>query len=54
MTIKASGRALLAIGLLLGLASVAQAAQSAHQLSARSNVVVHMAPGKYWLTQPLT
>ena len=34
--------------------SVAQAAQSAHQLSARSNVVVHMAPGKYRLTQPLT
>jgi Ricin-type beta-trefoil lectin domain-like len=34
--------------------SVAQAAQSAHQLSARSNVVVHMAAGKYRLTQPLT
>jgi len=34
--------------------SVAQAAQSAHQLSASSNVVVHMAAGKYRLTQPLT
>jgi hypothetical protein len=34
--------------------SVAQAAQSAHQLSASSDVVVHMAAGEYRLTQPLT
>jgi hypothetical protein len=34
--------------------SVAQAAQSAHQLSASSDVVVHLAAGKYQLTQPLT
>jgi hypothetical protein len=34
--------------------SVAQAAQSAHELSASSNVVVHMAPGTYRLTRPLT
>jgi ricin-type beta-trefoil lectin protein/parallel beta helix pectate lyase-like protein len=33
---------------------VAQAAQSAHQLSASSDVVVHLAAGKYQLTQPLT
>ncbi len=34
--------------------SVAQAAQSAHQLSASSDVVVHMAAGRYPLAQPLT
>ena len=34
--------------------SMAQAAQSAHQLSASSDVVVHLAAGKYQLTQPLT
>ena len=34
--------------------SVAQAAQSAHQLSASSDVVVHLAAGKYQLAQPLT
>ena len=34
--------------------SIAQAAQSAHQLSASSDVVVHLAAGKYQLTQPLT
>ena len=34
--------------------SVAQAAQSAHQLSASSDVIVHLAAGKYQLTQPLT
>ncbi len=34
--------------------SVTQAAQSAHQLSASSNVVVHMAAGMYRLTRPLT
>jgi hypothetical protein len=34
--------------------SVARAAQSAHQLSANSDVVVHMAAGTYRLTQPLT
>jgi hypothetical protein len=34
--------------------SVAQAAQSAHQLSASSDVIVHMAAGQYRLTQPLT
>ena len=34
--------------------SVAQAAQSAHQLSASSDVIVHMAAGTYRLTQPLT
>ena len=34
--------------------SVAQAAQSAHQLSASSDVIVHLAAGKYRLTQPLT
>jgi len=34
--------------------SLAQAAQSAHQLSANSDVVVHMAAGTYRLTQPLT
>jgi hypothetical protein len=35
-------------------ASVAQAAQTAHRLSARSDVVVHMTAGMYRLTQPLT
>ena len=35
-------------------ASVAQAEQSAHQLSASSDVVVHLAAGRYSLTQPLT
>ena len=34
--------------------SIAQAAQSAHQLSASSDVIVHLAAGKYQLTQPLT
>ena len=34
--------------------SIAQAAQSAHQLSASSDVLVHMAAGMYRLTQPLT
>jgi Ricin-type beta-trefoil lectin domain-like len=34
--------------------SVAQAAPSAHQLSASSDVIVHLAAGKYQLTQPLT
>src|SRR5947209_20103816 len=34
--------------------TVAQAAQSAHQLSASADVVVHLAAGKYPLTQPLT
>jgi hypothetical protein len=34
--------------------SIAQAAQSAHQLSATSDVIVHLAAGKYQLTQPLT
>jgi hypothetical protein len=34
-------------------ASIAQAAQSAHQLSASSDVVVHVAGGSYRLTQPM-
>jgi hypothetical protein len=34
--------------------SIAQAAQSAHQQSARSDVVVHMGAGTYRLSQPLT
>ena len=34
--------------------SVAEAAQSAHRLSASSDVAVHLAAGKYQLTQPLT
>jgi hypothetical protein len=34
--------------------SVAQAAPAAHQLSASSDVVVHLAAGRYQLTQPLT
>lgn len=33
--------------------SIAQAAPMAHQLSANSNVVVHLAAGKYRLTSPL-
>jgi hypothetical protein len=34
--------------------SIVQATRSAHQLSANSDVVVHMAAGTYRLTQPLT
>jgi hypothetical protein len=34
-------------------ASIGQAARMAHQLSAQANVVVHLAGGRYGLTQPL-
>jgi hypothetical protein len=34
-------------------ASIAQAGQMAHQMSARSDVIVHLAPGTYRLSQPL-